>query len=137
MPLLVLDEQLASRQLVEGLRARGLSVATVADFALTGRPDPDVVKTIDERHTGLWVFVTMDLTIVEEHPGFDWDRYAIAWISVREELTGVSFEESKTDIVHRHAHQTVEQGRGDHHTYTTKQRIRSRPSLASQLRRSL
>jgi hypothetical protein len=61
----------------------------------------------------------MDVTIVEEHPGFDWDRYAIAWISVHEELTGAAFEASKTDIVHRHALQIVEQGRGDHHTLVT------------------
>jgi hypothetical protein len=137
VPLLVLDEQLASKQLLEGLRARGLDVATVADFGVTGRADPDVVRQIGERHAGPWVFLTMDLTIVEEHPGFDWDRYAIAWISVHEDLSGAAFEASKTDVVHRHAHQIVEQGRGDHHTYTTGQRIRSRPSLASQLRRKL
>ena len=137
MPPLVLDEQLASKQLVEGLRARGLEVKTVADFGVTGRADPDVVRTIDERQSGPWVFVTMDLTIVEEHPGFDWDRYAIAWIAVHEDLSGAAFEAGKTDVVHRHAHQIIEQGRGDHHTYTARQRIRSRPSLATQLRRKL
>jgi hypothetical protein len=137
VPPLVLDEQLASKQLVEGLRARGLEVKTVADFGVTGRADPDVVRTIDERQSGPWVFVTMDLTIVEEHPGFDWDRYAIAWIAVHEDLSGAAFEAGKTDVVHRHAHQIIEQGRGDHHTYTARQRIRSRPSLATQLRRKL
>jgi hypothetical protein len=137
LPLLVLDEQLAGKRLVDGLRARGLEISTVGDLGLTGRPDPDVVRTIDGRLSGMWVLVTMDLTIVEEHPGFEWERYAIAWITVQEDLRGAAFEAAKTDVVHRHAHRIVEQGRGDHCTYTAKQRIRSRPSLATQLRRKL
>ena len=137
MALLVLDEQLAGKNLVAALGARGIDVATLADFGVTGRPDPDVVRTIDRRHSEMWVLVTMDLNIVEEHPGFDWHRYALAWIMVREELRGSAFEASKHDVVHRHAHQIVEQARGDHHTYTATQRIRSRPSLTSQLRRKL
>ena len=85
----------------------------------------------------MWVLVTMDLTIVEEHPRFDWDRYAVAWIVVHDDLLGAAFEAAKTDVVHRHAHRIAEQARGDHFTYTVTQRIRSRPSLASQLRRKL
>lgn len=79
----------------------------------------------------------MDFTIIEDFPGFDWDRYAIAWVVVHEHLKGAAFEHEKDDIVHRHVHQMVEQGRGDHHTYTVKQRQKTRPSLASQLRRRL
>jgi hypothetical protein len=135
--LLVLDEGLASRRLVDGLVARGLEVSTVGDFGVTGRPDPDVVRTIGDRHSAMWVLVTMDLRIVEEHPGFDWGRYAIAWIRVHEELRGGAFEAAKTDIVHHHARRITEQGRGDHFTYTATQRIRSPPSLAAQLRRPL
>jgi hypothetical protein len=137
LTLLVLDEQIASKRLVDGLRARGLEISTVGDFGVTGRPDPDVVRTIDGRLPGMWVLVTMDLYIVEHHPGFDWDRYAIAWITVHEDLRGAAFEAAKNDVAHRHAHRIGEQGRGHHYTYTAKQRIRSRPSLATQLRRKL
>lgn len=137
MSLLVLDEQLESNRLIDGLRARGLSVATVGSFGLTGQFDPDVVRRVDERHSGPWVFVTMDLTIVEDYPRFDWDRYAIAWISVHQGLAGAAFEESKVNVVHRHAHEIVEQARGDHHTYTTKRHLKARPSLVSQVKRRL
>ena len=109
----------------------------MGDLGLTGRPDPDVVRTIDGRLSEMWVLVTMDLTIVEEHPGFEWERYAIAWITVHEDMRGAAFEAEKTDVVHRHAHRIAEQARGDHYTYTTKRWIRSRPSLATQLRRKL
>ena len=137
MPLLVLDEQLCRGLLIEGLRLRGYDVKTVKDFGATGRPDPDVVRRIDEGHTGPWVLVTMDFTVVEDFPGFDWDRYAVAWVIVHEDLLGAAFEHEKNDIVHRHVHQMVEQARGDHHSYTVKARHRSRPSLVSQLRRRL
>jgi hypothetical protein len=137
VPQLVLDEQLCGRGLIDALRARGLAVATVKDFGAGGRPDPDVVRRIDERCDGPWVLITMDFTIVEDFPGFDWIRYAIAWVVPREELRGGAFQHEKNDIVHRHVHQMVEHGRGDHHTYTVKQHQKSRPSLASQLRRRL
>jgi hypothetical protein len=137
LTLLVLDEQLAGKRLVDGLRSRGLDISTVGDLGMTGRPDPDVVRTIGGRQSGMWVLVTMDLTIVEEHPGFDWERYAIAWIRVHEHLRGVAIEAAKADVVHRHAHRIAEQARGEHCTYTATQRIRSRPSVASQIRRKL
>lgn len=137
MPLLVLDEQLTAKNLVDGLRSRGLEVKTVKDFGVAQRPDPDVVRTVDERHAGEWVLVTMDLTIVEEHRGFDWERYAITWIVVNESLTGVAVEHAKIDIVHRWAHEISRLGRGDHHTYYESRRVKSRPSLASQLKRKL
>jgi hypothetical protein len=137
LTLLVLDEQLAGKRLVDGLTTRGLEISTVGELGVTGRPDPDVVRTVDGRHSGMWVLVTMDLTIVEEHPGFDWDRYAIAWITVHEDLRGAAFEEAKADVVHHHARRIAEQARGDHFTYTATQRIRSRPSLTTQLKRRL
>lgn len=116
---------------------RGLEVKTVKDFGAKGRPDPDVVRHVDQGHDGQWVLITMDFTIVEDFLGFDWDRYAIAWVVVNEHLRGAAFEHEKNDIVHRHVHQMVEQRRGDHHTYTVKQQLKSRPSLTSQLRRRL
>lgn len=137
MQPLVLDEQVAGKRLLDGLRARGIEASSVGDFGVTGRADPDVLRTIDSTPSQNWVFVTMDLTIVEDHPGFDWNRYAIAWILVHQRLTGAAFEASKTDIVHRHAHQMLEQGRGAHHTYSAKSHTKTRPSLASQLRRRL
>jgi hypothetical protein len=137
VPLLVLDEQLCRGLLIEGLRLRGYDVKTVKDFGAQGRPDPDVVRRIASGHSGPWVLITLDFTIVEDFAGFDWDRYAIAWVVVHEDLRGAAFEHEKNDIVHRHVHQMVEQGRGDHHTYTVKQRYKTRPSLASQLRRRL
>ena len=121
MTLLVLDEQLAGKSLISALGSRGLEVKTLGDYGLTGRPDPDVVRRIDEREPTVWVLVTMDLTIIEEHPGFDWDRYAIAWIVVHADLRGARIEQSKHNIVHRFAHEMVQQGRGDHHTYTERQ----------------
>jgi hypothetical protein len=137
VPLLVLDEQLCGGRLIDALRTRGLDVKTVKDFGASGRPDPDVVRRIDDGHAGPWILVTMDFTIVEDFARFDWDRYAIAWVVVHERVKGAAFEHEKNDIVHRHVHQMVEQGRGDHHTYTVAQRHKSRPSLATQLRRRL
>jgi hypothetical protein len=137
MPMLVLDEQLCRGRLIDALQLRGYDVGTVKDFGAKGRPDPDVVRRIDEGHHGAWVLITMDLTIVEDFRGFDWDRYAIAWVVPHEHLKGAAFEHEKNDIVHRHVHRMLEQGRGDHHTYTVKQRHKSRPSLMSQLRRRL
>lgn len=137
MPLLVLDEQLCRGLLIEGLRLRGYDVVTVKEFGAAGRPDPDVVRRIDDGHAGAWVLVTMDFTVVEDFPGFDWDRYAISWVIVHENLLGAAFEHEKNDIVHRHVHQMVEQARGDHHSYTVKARHKSRPSLVSLLRRRL
>lgn len=131
MPLLVLDEQLCSGKLVEALRERGYDVKTVQDFGAKGKPDPDVVKRIDDAHDGPWVLLTMDFTIVEDFSGFEWDRYAIAWIVPHEDLRGATVEQAKREIVHRHVHQMVEQGNGDHHTYTVERRAKTRPRLSS------
>jgi hypothetical protein len=82
-----------------------------------------------------WVLVTMDGTIIEEHPGFEWDRYAIAWVVVDTQLRGAAVEYAKTDVVQRHAHQMVEQRAGDHHSYTAAQRLRHPPSLITRNKR--
>jgi hypothetical protein len=137
VPVLVLDEQIAGKTLVSALRGRGFLVKTLADFGLTGRPDPEVARELYRRQQGEWVLVTMDLTIVEEFSGFDWDLYAIAWIVVREDLRGEAAEHSKQDVVHRYAHRMVEQRPGDHHTYSEGRHSRARPSLTSWLRRKL
>lgn len=73
----------------------------------------------------------MDLTIVEEHPGFDWSRYALAWVRIRKELKGTSAEQAKADTIHRHAHTIREQARGTHYTYSPKRYEKHPPSLAS------
>lgn len=129
MALLVLDEQLDRGQLAYSLRLRGIKVATVSEFGATGSPDPDVVRKIVASHKGHWILVTMDLTIVEDYPGFDWDRYAIAWIRVHEDLSGSAVEEAKADILHRRAHEIRQLGQGDHHTFTATQHLKSPPSL--------
>lgn len=135
MAQLVHDEQLQRPQLITALQDRGLDVSTVADYGATGRPDPDVVRRIEEQHAGAWVLVTMDLTIIEDFPGFDWDQYAIAWVILRKEIRGAAAERTKAEIVHRHAHTIREQGRGDHFTYNREGHYKHRPSLASFLER--
>jgi hypothetical protein len=79
---------------------------------VTGSPDPDVARRIDDQCSGAWVLVTMDLTVVEDYSGFDWNRYAIAWVVVHETLAGARVEQAKHEIVHRHAHKIREQGAG-------------------------
>ena len=103
-------EQLCRARLIDALRTRGLAVATVKDFGAGGRPDPDVVRRIDERYNGPWVLITMDFTIVEDFPGFGWTRYAIAWVVLHEELKGAAFEHEKNDIVHRHVRRWSNRG---------------------------
>lgn len=135
--LLVLDEQLAGKKLLDALEGRGLAVKTLGDFGVTGRPDPDVVRRVDEAQRTMWVLVTMDLTIVEDHPGFDWNRYAIAWVRLHEGLRGAAVEKAKHHVIHQHVIKMLEQGRGDHHTYAHRHHSKSRPSLSAQFRRKL
>jgi predicted nuclease of predicted toxin-antitoxin system len=137
LAFLVLDEQFANPRLVLALRDRGIEAATVEDFGVMGGSDPDVVRKVQqESGRRAWVLVTMDLTIVEEHRGFAWERYAIAWVILREGLRGLQVEREKSEIVHRYAHLIREQKPGDHHTYTPTQHFRQRPSLTSMLRRT-
>jgi predicted nuclease of predicted toxin-antitoxin system len=135
--LLVLDEQFANPRLIAALRDRGIDAMTVGDYGVIGRSDPDVVREIQRSaRRKPWVLVTMDLTIMEEHQGFKWERYAIAWVVLREGLRGVRVEREKSEIVHRHAHLIHQQAPGDHHTYTSTQHFRQPPSLTSLLKRS-
>jgi hypothetical protein len=77
----------------------------------------------------------MDVTIIEDAPGFDWSRYAIAWIRPREDLRGVQVEQAKAEIIHRHAHTIREQNPGDHYTYNVQSHYKHPPSLTSQTQR--
>ena len=135
MPVLVLDEQLERGQLASSLRQRGMEVATVGDFGAKGRPDPDVVRKVIAAQKSHWVLVKMDLTIIEDYPGFDWSRYAIAWIRPHEGLRGAAVERAKAEIIHRHAHAIRELAASDHHTFTTERHFKSRPSLAYMTRK--
>lgn len=137
MSILVLDEQLGSQRLVEALTDRELDVKTIGDFGLTGKPDPDLVKRIAEQCSGAWILVTMDLTIAEEHRGFDWKRYAIAWVQVRKEVRGPAVEKAKHETIQRHAHHIRDQGPGDHFTYTPERYSKYPPSLAKMLERRI
>jgi hypothetical protein len=131
---LVVDEHLMALRV--GLEHRGILVRTVGDLGATSIRDPDVIRAIARKLSGPWVMVTMDGTIVEEHPNFEWDRYAIAWVVVDPKLRGVAVEQAKNDIVHHHAKRMLEQRPPDHFTYTQTQRHKSPPSLVSTLRRA-
>ncbi len=136
MTLLVLDEPIGNPRLLAGLKDRGIGAETVGDFGVTGRTDPDVVRRIDETvKQAPWVLVTMDLTIIEDHEGFTWERYALAWVRVARGIRGGAVEREKADIVHRYAHLIREQSRGQHFTYSRNQRSKHPPSLSSQLQR--
>lgn len=130
---LVLDEHLLA--IAPGLRARGLDARTVEDFRARSTLDPDVIRAVAAAMGGPWVLLTMDGTIVTEYPGFEWDRYAIAWIVIDAHLRGASVEHAKTDVVHRHAHRMLEQRPGDHFTYTQRARYQHPPSLLTRDRR--
>jgi hypothetical protein len=71
------------------------------------------------------------LEILEDHPGFKWEDYAIAWVKLPPKIRGVAAENAKQEIVHRHAHQIVEQTPGQHFTYTKGRRHKSPPGLVS------
>jgi hypothetical protein len=77
----------------------------------------------------------MDVTIEQDYPGFDWNRYAIAWVVVPRRLRGTAVERQKANIVHRYAHVIREQRPGDHHTYTATQHFKHPPSVGSLLQR--
>ena len=60
----------------------------------------------------------MDTTILEDFAGFDWSRYAIAWVVIDDRLLGAAVEQAKSNVIQRHAHTMVDQRRADHFTYT-------------------
>jgi len=116
---------------------RGIVVRSVGDFGARSTLDPDVIRaTARKMRASPWVLVTMDGTIVDDHPNFEWQHYAIAWVLVDPHLLGIAVEQAKTEIVQRHAHQMIEQRPPDHHSYTVIQRHRNPPGLVSTHKRS-
>lgn len=103
----------------------------VHDFHATSILDPDVIRAVDQAMEAPWVLVTMDGTIVDEHPNLEWVRYAISWVVIERHLKGIAVEHAKAEVLHRHAHRMVEQRPGDHFTYTRRSRFRHPPSLVS------
>jgi hypothetical protein len=77
---LVFDEQIGRPGLLVALKERGIEVARIADYGASGRPDPEVGRRGAEQIDADWVLVTMDLSILEDYSGFDWNRYALAWV---------------------------------------------------------
>jgi hypothetical protein len=131
---LVFDEQIANPKLISAIQERGIDAAQVGDFGAQGTADPEVVRRVAEALGSAWVLVTMDGTIMEDSRGFEWERYAIAWVQVRDGLLGARVEQAKTEIVQRHAHAMRTQRPGDHHTYTVDKHFKYPPSLATRLR---
>ena len=115
-----------------GLRGRGFDAIPVADIGLGGkRPDADLVRQIGTNIDQAWVFVTLDLSIIEEASGFEWHRYAIAWVMVRAGLANVAFEHAKQNIVHKHAEKITSQEAGDHWSYTDRSCFKHPPGLVT------
>ena len=83
-----------------------------------------------------WVLVTMDSSIVDDHRGFDWSRYAIAWVQIDSQLRGIRVEHSKNEVLAKHARTMLSQIPGDHFTYTETRRYKHPPSLVTQNRRA-
>jgi hypothetical protein len=126
-----IDEQLENPRHIGALSDRGCAVKTVGDFGAQGRPDPDVVRRISDQVTDPFVLVTMDLSVVEDFKGFDWNRYAIAWVQIRKELRGRAVEIAKANTLHKHLERMTGQRPGDHFTYTPERHDKRPPSLAS------
>jgi hypothetical protein len=112
-------------------------VTTVGELGAQGRPDPDVIRRAEDAVSGSWVLVTMDTSMIEDHLRFGWREYAIAWVAINDQLRGAAVEQSKMNVVHRHAHVIVAQARGDHFTYFEARHDKVPPSLSTQLRRRL
>lgn len=130
MTILVLDENVGSDRLVKALGDRGCAARTLKDLGANGKPDPDVVMETAKKIKKPWVLVTMDLSIIDDHSKFDWDRYALAWLFIRPDLSGIAVERSKTDTVHRWCHELRDMTPGNHWSLSIKARQRHAPSLA-------
>lgn len=129
---LVLEDHLSAHSLVVGLRGRGFSVVPVGEIGLGGKkPDADLVRLVGERVPEPWVFGTLDLTITQDSAGFDWDRYAIAWVLLKKGLTGAAAEQAKQNIVHHHIDKIVRLRRGDHFSYTERSQFQHPPDLVT------
>jgi hypothetical protein len=134
--LLVHDEQLCRPGLFVSLGERGIEAQPLSDFDASGKADPEVVRRVAGRlKARRWVLVTMDLTIDQDHPGFDWGRYAIAWVIVPRTLRGAAVERHKANVVQRYAHLMCEQRPGDLQTYTATQHFKHPPSVGSIMQR--
>lgn len=129
---LVLDEHATGA--LHGLRARGIDVFTVGDFHAQSTADPDVVRAIAGRLADPWVLVTCDLTLVDDHQGFDWNRYAIAWVIIPGHVQGAAYEHAKVDVIQHHARRMTAQVPGDHFTYDARACHKSPPSVVSRRR---
>lgn len=130
---LVLEDHLSAHILVAGLQGRGFAAVPVAQLGLGGkRPDSELVKEIGGNVTQHWTFVTLDLTIIDDASGFDWGRYAIAWVMAPKGLKGGAFEQAKQNIVHKHVEKMVGQQPADHWTYTERSHHKHPPSLVSE-----
>src|SRR4051812_46190427 len=114
-----------------GLRQRGYEVHTLQELQITSTPDPEVIRALAEKFSRPWVLVTQDGAVIEDHPKFEWQRYAIAWVQLPPHRRGEAAEYAKAEIVQRHAHRMVDQRPPDHFTYTVQQRHRDPPSLVS------
>lgn len=130
---LVLEDHLSAHILVAGLQGRGFNAVPVGDLGLGGkRPDSDLVREIGDQVDPPWTFVTLDLTIIDDASGFDWDRYAIAWIMAPKGLKGGAFEQAKQNIVHKHVEKMEAQQPADHWTYTERSHYKHPPSLVTE-----
>ena len=125
--VLVLDAHLD--RAARGLGERGIQAATLKDFDLPSTLDPDVVRAVANAMRDPWVLVTLDGTIVQDAEGFQWERYAIAWVVLEPQVRGIAAEREKLDIVARHAHRMLEQEAGGHFSFTRRQRQAGPPSL--------
>jgi hypothetical protein len=130
---LVLEDHLSAHILVASLKSRGYNAVPVAELGLGGkRSDADLVREIGDKIDTLWTFATLDLTIIDDASGFDWDRYAIAWVMVKKGLKGAGYEQAKQNIVHKHVEKMEAQQPGDHWTYTARSHHKDPPSLVSE-----
>lgn len=131
--VLVLDAHLD--RAARGLEERGIQASTLKEFDLPSTLDPDVVRAVSSAMRVPWVLVTLDGTIVQDAEGFQWERYAIAWIVLEPQVRGLAAESEKLDIVARHAPRMLDQGAGEHFSYTRRQRQSGPPSLIRRSRR--
>jgi hypothetical protein len=130
---LILDAHLESKTLIAGLKARGFELWTLSDLELPGDAfDSTVARRADEKvGADRCVLVTIDVTIVEDSRGFDWSRYAIAWLKIPSHLKGGDAETAKHNILHRRVDRIAAQSAGDHFTYTLESSYQHPPSLMS------
>lgn len=72
----------------------------------------------------------MDLSILDDFSGFDWSRYALAWLHVRPDMNGIAVEHSKADTLHRWCHELSKMNPGDHWSFSIGSKQKDQPSAA-------